>query len=386
MNEEQKRQYHDKYSQAKQKGVKFWPDIIYKDLLVSFGVFLLLVGLAIFVGVANEPKADPNDSSYVPRPEWYFLFLFQMLKYFPGQIEWVGTAIIPGIAVLTLFLLPFLDRNPNRHWSKRRVGITVMTVIVTGIVALTIVAAVTTPAQPESGTVASTLSEKIVAGQDLYSINCVECHGADGEGGTIQGVAGLEGFNMKAIHTQDEMYTRNDATLADIIAYGQPDLGMPPFGRAYGGALAPGDIEALVTFMRYTWDDRSEPPKEAVAAGALPALGPDETPSYNAHIAPVVKRYCLSCHRAGKTNNNYLMTSYKEMLETGDHAPNLKAGDLNSNLIQMINRKEIESGGPMPPTKALPADIIDLFTRWVKGGMPETPEQAASAKQPTATP
>jgi quinol-cytochrome oxidoreductase complex cytochrome b subunit len=120
MNEEQKQKYLTKYYQLKQKGVRFYPDIVYKDLLVSFAIFLLLVGLATFIGVANEPKADPSDTAYIPRPEWYFLFLFQMLKYFPGKLEWVGTAVIPGAAVLTLFLLPFLDRNPRRYWKQRK--------------------------------------------------------------------------------------------------------------------------------------------------------------------------------------------------------------------------------------------------------------------------
>ena len=172
-----------------------------------------MIGLAIFVGVANEPKADPNDTAYIPRPEWYFLFLFQMLKYFPGQIEWIGTAIIPGLAVVALILLPFLDRNPYRHFSKRKLAISIMTVIVVGMVALTIVAFVTTPPQEETGTLASTLGEKILLGQDLYSVNCAECHGPDGEGGEIKGVEGLEGVVVKPLNSQDEMYTRSDTTL-----------------------------------------------------------------------------------------------------------------------------------------------------------------------------
>jgi len=89
MNEEFKKRYKDKYYSLKQKGVKFFPDIIYKDLVVSFGLFILLILLATFIGVKNEPKADPSDTSYIPRPEWYFLFLFQFLKYFPGNLEWV---------------------------------------------------------------------------------------------------------------------------------------------------------------------------------------------------------------------------------------------------------------------------------------------------------
>lgn len=379
MNEENKKKYLEKYYQAKQKGVKFFPDIIYKDLIVSFAIFLLLIGFAIFVGVANEPKADPNDASYIPRPEWYFLFLFQMLKYFPGEIEWVGTAIIPGLAVMALFFLPFFDRNPQRHFSQRKFAISFMSIIVIGMVALTILAAASTPPQEETGTLASTLTEQIVAGTDLYSIQCVECHGADGEGGEIKGVEGLEGVSVKPINSQDEMYTRSDETLFDIIAFGQPSLGMPPFSRAYGGELGPGEMEAIVAFMRYTWDDRAEIPEEAVQASAMPALGPDEIPSYEVHVAPIFKRYCISCHRPGKENQNYLMQTYQEVMETGDNAPNIIPGDLNSNLIRMIHREDIEAGGPMPPTKALKDELIDILERWVLGGAPNTAADAAAA-------
>jgi menaquinol-cytochrome c reductase cytochrome b/c subunit len=384
VDKEHKQKYLDKYYKAKQKGVKFYPDIVYKDLLIAFAIFLLLIGLATFVGVKTEPKADPNDSSYVPRPEWYFLFLFQMLKYFPGEIEWIGTAIIPGIAVVLLILLPFIDRNPNRHWSKRKFGILAMTAVFIGMVVLTVVAVATTPPQAETGTLASSISEQILAGGDLYSIHCVECHGADGEGGEIKGVEGLEGVIVKPINSQDEMYTRSDATLADIIAFGQPSLGMPPFSKAYGGELSPGDIEAIVTFMRYTWDDRSELPAEAAQAAALPTLTPDEVPSYDVHIAPLMKRYCLSCHRPGKKNNNYTMATYEEIINSGDNAPNVIPGDLMSNMIRMLNREEIPAGGPMPPTKALKPEIIDIFIRWVLGGAPQTAEQAAAAKPAAA--
>ena len=161
----------------------------------------------------------------------------------------------------------------------------------------------------------------------------MECHGAEGEGGEVKGVEGLEGFMMKPINSQDEMYTRTDETFFNIITYGQPDLGMTPFGKAFGGELGVGDIEAIVTFMRYTWDDRAELPQEASAAFAAPPLGPDEVPSYEVHIAPMVKRYCVSCHRSRhKENKNYLMETYEEIMTSGDNAPNVIPGDLNSNL------------------------------------------------------
>ena len=56
---------------------------------------------------------------YVPRPEWYFLSLFQLLKYFPGPLEPLATMVIPGLVVGLLVLLPFLDRRPDRHFLKR---------------------------------------------------------------------------------------------------------------------------------------------------------------------------------------------------------------------------------------------------------------------------
>lgn len=382
MNEEQKQAYLEEYKKEKERGYKFWPDIIYKDLLASFALFLLLIGLAIFVGVAAEPPADPNDASYIPRPEWYFLFLFELLKFFPGQIEWIGTFLIPTIAILALFLLPFYDRSPFRHWKKRKFAVTLMSVIVVGIIALTIMAVVTTPPQEETS-LASSLSEQIVLGQDLYSVHCVECHGPDGEGGEIVGVEGLEGVVLKPINSQDEMYTRSDETLFNITDLGQPDLGMPPFGLGYGGELTRNDINAVVAFMRYTWDDRAEIPEEAAQAGAMPTLGPDEVPSYEVHIQPIVKRYCISCHRPGKKNNNYLMGTYQEMIETGDNAPNLIPGDLTNNTIRMLHREEIEAGGPMPPTRALKPELIEIFERWVLADLPETADEAAALSTPS---
>jgi mono/diheme cytochrome c family protein len=375
-----KQRYKERYEAAKQHGVKFFPDIIYKDMIVSFAIFLLLVGLATFIGVKAEPPADPNDANYVPRPEWYFLFLFQLLKYFPGSLEWVGTTIVPVVGILALLLLPFYDRSPFRHWSKRKLAIGVMGATMVGVVVLTLLAAFTTPPQEEFSA-AGSISEQLIAGQDLYSIQCVECHGSEGEGGEITTVEGLEGVVVPPINALDFIYTRTDQTIYNVIDYGQQDLGMPPFGLAYGGELDRASIDAIVTFIRYTWDDRVEVPQEAVGAGAVPELGPDQIPTYTEFIEPIIRRTCVSCHRPGKENNNYLMGSYEELLTTGDDAPNLIAGDLGSNLIRSLHREETDEWGPMPPSKPLKEEWIVIFERWVLAGMPETP-----ADLPTPTP
>jgi mono/diheme cytochrome c family protein len=457
MKDENKKSILEKYKIALQKGERFWPDSIYKDLIVSLAIFIVLIILASFIGVPGQPKADPSDSAYIPKPEWYFLFLFKFLALYGqipvlGKIEWVATALIPGLAVGVLFILPLIDRNPYRTYSRRVLALTVMGVFLVSVVTLTLIADIPTTILPllqflsglavpglafvllfglsllakkavrrightqiwvagiaalamfglslavlvlappaAAGTVqlAGTLPEQIAQGQDLYSLNCVECHGADGEGGIIKGVEGLEGFNMKAIHSQDEMYTRDDQTLADIIAFGQPNLGMQPFGKAYGGALSPTEIDYLVAFLRYSWDDRAEMPAGAVSS--IPTLGANEVPSWDVHIQPLTKKYCVSCHQAGKQNNNYLMKSYDDMLNSGDNAPVIAAGDPQSLLIQLINgheSKDPKTGNnirQMPPTKLLAPQYIDMLTRWIMAGMPKTAEGAA-AKAPTPTP
>jgi len=248
--------------------------------------------------------------------------------------------------------------------------------------------------------VATTLVDQISAGQDLYSINCVQCHGDDGSVKTITGVTGLEGKVISPINGHDVLYTLDDATMAQVITYGRPDAGMTPFGKAYNAqGLSKSEIDEIVTFMRYEWDDRfTAPPMKPL----FPALATGEVPSYDVHIAPIVKRYCVSCHRAGQTNNNFLMTSYQEMLTTGDNKDkDIVAGDANGYLLQVIQGHAIpDPKNPsatlirkMPPNGQLKANIIDAFMRWIMAGMPQTAAEAAQlsvsptpAAAPAATP
>ncbi|HLO31856.1 MAG TPA: c-type cytochrome [Anaerolineales bacterium] len=477
MNDETKKKINKRYQQELQRGELFWPDSIFKDLIVSLGIFVILILLATFIGVAPEPKADPADTSYIPRPEWYFLFLFKFLALYGqipviGKIEWLATVLTPGIGIAILTLLPLLDKSPYRYYSRRIFALTVMGTVVLDIVLLTVMAslpvapntaelAVSTTLQaigglwipaavlallvlmyllrreayhestrrslpvwitvagslamvamtvfvsaraaaypkPEEAQVATTLVDQIFAGQDLYSVNCTECHGDDGKVEKIQGVEGLEGKEISPINGHDVLYTLDDAALSEVIAYGRPNAGMTPFGKAYGGELSKSEIDHIVTFMRYTWDDRFELPAEALKP-LYPPLAEGEVPSYDVHIQPIVQRYCVACHRAGKENNNYLMTSYDEILTTGDNkAQDIIPGDENGYLLQVIQGHAIpdpkDSGKDliraMPPNGHLKPDVIDAFIRWIMNGMPKTAEDAAKlfvppSGTPTVTP
>jgi mono/diheme cytochrome c family protein len=322
-----------------------------------------------------------------------------MLKFFPGELEWVGTVIIPGAAVGILFLLPFLDRSPYRHFRKRWLANGVMAVVVLVIVFFTVwgdidVKAKWSELEAEGLTeeiIANSLGEEVVLGEELYGLYCVECHGTEGEGGEIKGVEGLEGKVLPPLNSIDVMYTFTDETLANIISYGQPDQGMPPYAKQFGGELSPAQVRYVATFMRYTWDDRAELPEPPKSTGPAP-LAEGEVPSYEAHIQPLVKRYCVSCHRPGKENHNYLMQTYDEVLKSGDNADkNVIPGNAAaSHLVRMLNHEDLgDFGGPMPPTRQIKPEYIDMFVRWIDGGVPLTPADAAAAgggTTPTSSP
>lgn len=462
MNDELKEKINERYQQELNRGERFWPDSIFKDLIVSLGVFIILILLATFIGVAPEAKADPADTSYLPRPEWYFLFLFKFLALYGqipviGKIEWLATVLIPGIGIGLLTLLPLLDRSPYRHYSRRIFALAVMGVVILDIVLLTVMASLPIPPnadelaasttlqaigglwipaavlaflvgvylfrrdiyrestrrslpvwvtvagslamvamtvvvgtraatypEPEEVEVATTLVDQIFAGQDLYSLHCVECHGDDGSVALIEGVEGLEGEEITPINSRDVLYTITDSAMYEVIAYGRPSAGMPPFGKTYGAELSRSEIDYIIIFMRYMWDDRFEIPAEALKP-LFPPLAEGEVPSYDVHVQPIVKRYCVSCHREGKENNNYLMTTYEEILTTGDNAEhNVIAGDMDSYLLQTIQEMPIldeigeEIIGVMPPSRPLKPNVVDVFIRWVMNGMPRTAEDASA--------
>ena len=130
-------------------GKPFYPDQLFEDAVAVLILFIILASMALFVPVPLEELADPTDASYDPRPEWYFLFLFQLLKYFEGPLEVVGTFVIPTVGFILLLFLPFLDRKEGRtSLLKRPVALTVTSLSVALIVLLTVLGAVAPRLEP----------------------------------------------------------------------------------------------------------------------------------------------------------------------------------------------------------------------------------------------
>jgi ubiquinol-cytochrome c reductase cytochrome b subunit/menaquinol-cytochrome c reductase cytochrome b/c subunit len=131
MNQRQKEQYLREYGLLKAQGKPFFPYAILKDGTMASVTLFVIILLAIILGAELGPKADATTTSYTPRPEWYFFFLFELLRVIkPPSIVFIATVGIPTILMVILVLLPFVDRNPERHPARRPVAmLTAVTVI-----------------------------------------------------------------------------------------------------------------------------------------------------------------------------------------------------------------------------------------------------------------
>ena len=156
----------------------FYPDQAFKDMVAALAVFASMIFLATVFMPHLEAIADPSDKTYNPRPEWYFFFLFQLLRYFEGPLEVVGTIVIPNLFILGMLLLPLIDRNPSRDPRHRPFAMTIGGLVIAGYLTLTVLAVLYPPGAISAGTVSK--------GRMLYSkLGCASCHSISGVGGKV---------------------------------------------------------------------------------------------------------------------------------------------------------------------------------------------------------
>ena len=123
MNQLEKEAYLREYSILKSQGKPFFPYAVAKDGWMAVVVMITIIALAIMLGAELGPKVDPTTTTYVPRPEWYFYFLFEVLRIIkPPSLVPLAAIGVPTICMILLFLLPFYDRSPERRPERRPIA------------------------------------------------------------------------------------------------------------------------------------------------------------------------------------------------------------------------------------------------------------------------
>ena len=166
---------HDE-ARAKAGSETFYPRQVFMDAVVMLVVFGIVSLLAFSVEFPLADRADPSDHSFIPVPEWYFLFFYQLLKYAPGAWGPLATWLLPTLFFTGLLLLPFVDRNPERHPSSRRVVLGAglgFLIVVFGLLSISLRDLYAVPKRDPS----------VVRGIALVQqFNCKTCHRIHGEG------------------------------------------------------------------------------------------------------------------------------------------------------------------------------------------------------------
>ena len=204
--------YGEQYQASKEGGEPFFPNTIARDTIFSVIIVAVIFALAFVFPHVSEAPADPTSTTYNPTPAWYFLFLFQFLKLFPGSLEAVAAVLIPALFILLLIAVPFIDRGIGRFWSQRKPALIIGGIVVIGLAALEVGGALSTPTRPPSQT-----NQLAIAGEKVYTdVNCGYCHSINGVGGAI----GPDLSNIASKLNPDQMaqYLRNpDLMVANTL-------------------------------------------------------------------------------------------------------------------------------------------------------------------------
>ena len=183
MNVGEKEAYLREYEILKKKGKPFFPYAIAKDSAMMLIVALVLIAMSLILGAEQGPKADPTTTTYVPRPEWYFFFLFELLRVLkPPELVPLATIGIPTLCMVLLLLLPFYDRNAERHPLRRPVASVAGVMVIIAMAYLTFLGATAgSPTEIEIAVAPQFEAGKQVAAQS----GCQACHKFGEAGGVI---------------------------------------------------------------------------------------------------------------------------------------------------------------------------------------------------------
>jgi len=303
---------------------KFYPGQVYIDTVAIFASFVLLFVLAVAAKVPLERLADPTDTSYIPKPDWYFLFLYELLKVFPGSLEILGSFILPGLAVLGLFLVPFLDRQKLARLRQRTVAFGVLFLAAMLWTGLTVKAVVDSPKPLELNTELldapqlpwQEMTPEEVAGIGYYrKENCAGCHSPGKIGPDL-----TRPTARKTAAWMIEHFKRPQEVV--------PGSAMPPI------RLNDSQLNTLAAFLLQLT------PQNASVIESTPAFAVDGAMLYQ-------KQQCGGCHvingsgqKLGPGLNGVALRRSKKWIEEN-----------------FLNPQKMSPDSPMPPYKFKPKDM-----------------------------
>ena len=240
MNRGQQEAYDRDYAAAKKAGKPFFPYAVYKDLVIATLVIGIVIALAIWHRVEVGEPVNPASTDYVPRPEWYFFFLFELLRIFKGQNDLqpviMATFVIPNVLMLLLILTPFIDRGPERRIHRRPIALITAVAVIAFLAYMTNTGA-EAPAGLGSGEglqlTGLESDEAATAGSALWVANCTSCHMIKnvGQPGPGPNLTDLGTRNVIAPDTAQKFLTN-------------PPPGMPAFTN-----FTPEEYQQLGTFL-----------------------------------------------------------------------------------------------------------------------------------------
>ena len=233
--------YRQEVEEKQRTGIQFY-EALWKDGVMALALFTLLAAMALFLEIPTEKVADPSDVNYLPRPEWYFLFLYELLWYFKGPWMVVGTFVIPAVLFAVLLLVPWLDRRPERHPLRRPLASSVAAAGIAAAGYLTYLGATAplapgaTPAGlPPAGTAVSVVTTP-EAGKLIYEAQgCSACHAIRGQGGAA-------GPDLSQVgRTRDANWLARFTRDPEAVKPGSP---MPPYKN-----LSEAELQAIAAYL-----------------------------------------------------------------------------------------------------------------------------------------
>jgi len=197
--------YETEYAAQKAEGHAFFPHAMFHDTVVNLIIVLMIVGMAViwhvtagpinashptgqngWLGALYEQKANPAVQTTEPRPEWYFLFLFELLRIFKEPAELIlATIIIPTIWMVLLISWPFLDRGRDRRLSRRPWGVAVGLSVPAVLIALTIAGGIAPGVASGSNVTAVPAINALPGAADISAAGCTSCHNFGAGGGSV---------------------------------------------------------------------------------------------------------------------------------------------------------------------------------------------------------